>query len=215
MKQVRSKEELCDFIAEAGFPPFIDGGAEGFSDLDVIAAKYWYNPIDDTNPWNWRYFVARNKRIAYGKFFRKKLGFVEKKWFPYFAAVRRDGLTFGDLYRAGLASYRMKTVVGLLNEEKLTSKEIMHRSGLKKSAMESALTELTMKTYIVISGFEPQLSRDGESYGWPVARYDIAERCMKREFFESPKESAYLIMEYLKSTFPKADEEMLEKLVLK
>ncbi len=213
--KVKSREELCDFIVRAGFLPFLNAGAEGFSAEDVIEKRCWYNPLDETNPWNWRYFVAGDRRIIYGKFFKKKLGFIGRKWFPHFAAVRRDGYDFEGLYRAGYASQRMKVIMTLLKDGEMSSKEIMRRSGLKKSVMESALTKLTMKTYIVISGFEEKISKYGEPYGWPLAKYAIAEHVLKKDFTESQKESWYLIMDHLKKTFPGASEEALQKIILK
>ena len=46
----------------------------------------------------WREIIARSGKVAYGKFFDKKAGFISVEWLPVFANYRRDGDDFDALY---------------------------------------------------------------------------------------------------------------------
>lgn len=50
--------------------------------------------IPEQDPWEWRCLMARSGKVAYGKSFAGKVGFISKAWFPHFANWRRDGYDF-------------------------------------------------------------------------------------------------------------------------
>lgn len=51
--------------------------------------------------WEWRAVLARTGKVAYGKFYKNKAGFVSKKCFPEFANYRRKGYNFDAAYEDG------------------------------------------------------------------------------------------------------------------
>ena len=55
--------------------------------------------------------MARSGRVAYGKFFGKKAGFISKTWFPHFANWRRDGYDFDSRWDEELATMRQKRIM--------------------------------------------------------------------------------------------------------
>ena len=73
--------------------------------------------IPKSDPWEWREIIARSGKVAYGKFFDKKAGFISKQWFPYFANFRRDGYDFDALWDDEKASIRQKKIMDFYLEE--------------------------------------------------------------------------------------------------
>ena len=67
---------------------------------------YWWSDDAKRDPWKWREMIAGSGRIAYGKFFNKKAGFISQKWLPYFVNLRRDGYDFDARWDDELASNR-------------------------------------------------------------------------------------------------------------
>ena len=60
--------------------------------------------------------TARSGKVAYGKFFNKKAGFISLEWFPWFANFRRDGYDFDARWEDGLAGYRNKKIMDIFGE---------------------------------------------------------------------------------------------------
>lgn len=85
------------------------------------------------DPWEWRIDIAKSKRVAYGKFFDKKAGFISLEWLPYFVNYRRDGYDFDSLYEDGKASRRAYKIMDLFQENKmLLSSDIKRNAGFGK-----------------------------------------------------------------------------------
>lgn len=92
--RIRSWEDLLDWIDEIGFLPLFKNEIDGFSVEEHTASLSWWTGDPMQDPWEWRELMARSGRVAYGKFFSRKAGFVSKTWFPHFANFRRDGYDF-------------------------------------------------------------------------------------------------------------------------
>ena len=92
--RIQSWEELIDWIDEIGFLPLFKNEVDGFSVEENTADLYWGSGDAEQDPWEWRCLMARSGRVAYGKFFGKKAGFISKAWFPHFSNWRRDGYDF-------------------------------------------------------------------------------------------------------------------------
>jgi hypothetical protein len=102
----------------------------------------------------------------------------------------------------GVASYELKTEAGF------------GKDGEK--GFEGAITNLMMQTYVVIDGFERKLNKNGEEYGWPVAKYATAEakfgRDMVRSQYKLSKEEALKkILEQMYKLYPDATEKEIRK----
>ena len=94
LRQAGSWEELIDRVEEIGFLPLFEGPAAGFSAEALTARQPWWSGDPDRDPWFWREAIARSGRVAYGKFFAGKAGFLSLAWLPVFANWRREGYDF-------------------------------------------------------------------------------------------------------------------------
>ena len=92
--RIQSWEELIDWIDELGFLPLFKNEVYGFSVEEHTADLSWWSGDPEQDPWEWRCLMARSGKVAYGKSFAGKVGFISKAWFPHFANWRRDGYDF-------------------------------------------------------------------------------------------------------------------------
>ena len=215
-------KELTEYIEKVGFLPLFSCGIDGFSVEEHTDPAYWWGGNAALDPWEWRAVVAREGKIAYGKFFGKKTGFISKKWFPYFANMRRDGYDFDSLWDDGKASQRQKGIMDLFEDDtRLFSYEIKDKAGFGKGGLknfEGTITDLQMMTYLCMRDFRKKVNKHGEEYGWDVAIYATPEQLygykhVTSAYKESPEESRERIIKQLKKHFPDADEKMVRKLV--
>ena len=95
---IHSAEELIRYIDEVGFLPLFKNEIPGFSVEEHTEAAYWWSGDEARDPWEWRRLIARSGRLAYGKFFDRKAGFISREWLPYFVNHRRDGYDFDALW---------------------------------------------------------------------------------------------------------------------
>ena len=86
-------------------------------------------------PWEWRQVIARSGRVAYGKFFGKKAGFISRSWFPHFANWRRDGYDFDSRWEDELATARQKKIMDqFLDRDELLSFDLKQLPALARAA---------------------------------------------------------------------------------
>ncbi len=219
--RIKSPEELVEFVDKVGFLPLFKNEAEGFSVEEHTLGKYWWSGDEKNDPWEWRGIAARSKKVAYGKFFGKKSGFVSLEWFPAFANYRRDGYDFDSLYEEGLAQRRAKLIMEQFADgEELFSFEIKNRAGFGKGGeknFQGVLTELQMQTYLVMSDLRFRKNKKGEEYGMSVSMYTAPELLWGQEFVtsgysEEPEKSLERIIAHVKKHFPDGGK-ALEKLL--
>ena len=174
-----------------------------------------------------RQILARDDRIAYGKFFDKKAGFISKRWFPVFANYRRNGYDFDALNDDGLVPYRHKKVMDALEyDETLRSLEILScelkdKAGFGKNGeknFEGVLTALQMQTYLLMSDFRQKRNKRGEGYGWYLAALETPETKWGYDFIgsrysEKPEESWKAIGDRMRECFPDARETDIQKML--
>lgn len=187
--KISTKEELYEIIDEIGFIPFFSGGLEGFSVMDITSPCWWWSDDPVRDPWAWRIQIAAEGRVAYGKFFRGKAGFISREWFPVFANYRRDGYDFDSLYEEGKAKHREKLIMDLFSDfEKLPGFEIKRLAGFGKGGekgYEGAVTSLQMQTYLTICEFKRKQNKRGGEYGWPVSVLSCPETVFGEELVRS------------------------------
>jgi len=141
----------------------------------------WYtgNPVTDPNEWISRILNERSD-IAYGKVFNKKIGYVTKKWFPYFFAVRRGDVTLDEAYKNGTISHFARRIYDVVNtHETILIEEIKRLGGFSredKSGFDRALTDLQMKMYILHFKRQLKVSKSGEEYGMASTVFCTTER---------------------------------------
>ena len=197
-------DEAIEYINEVGFLPLFKNDIPGFSLEERTVSEYWWSEDPERDPWEWREIIARSGKVAYGKFFDKKAGFISKEWMPYFVNYRRDGYDFDALWEDGKASVRQRKVMDLyseeagLQDEEYFSYEIKAKAGFGKEGekgFEGAITGLMMQMYLCMRDFRQRTNKKGENYGWPIAVYATPEHLWGYDYVtsaykESPEESA-------------------------
>ena len=219
---LHSADELLDLVREIGFLPLFSNEIPGFSVEEHTHAADWWCDDPARDPWVWRQTASPDPYVAYGKFFDKKAGFVSLECFPSFANYRRDGYDAEGLYQDGKMNSRCKRILDVLEPDGegaglgLLTCDLRRRAALEKG-FEGALTELQMKTFLIVSGFRQKQNRHGEPYGWHVAElmtpetkwgWDAVNFCS-----EKPEESWRGICARIRKHFPRADEAQIRKVL--
>lgn len=219
---IKTRDELTALIEEAGFIPLFQNSVAGFSVMEITRPYFWWSGEAEFDPWEWRVQISAEGKIAYGKLFSGKAGFISRKWYPLFANFRRKGYDFDALYEDGLASRRAKLIMDLFTQGNLyPSYEIKRLCGFGREGekgFEGTLTSLQMATYLTVRGFAQKKNKKGEGYGWPVALYSTAEDLFGREhvasrYGEDPLASRDEILARCRSLFPKIPEQRIALLI--
>ena len=220
---LHSTKELLDYVEEAGFLPLFQCRIPGLSAEEHTDPSCWWCGDTETDPWIWRTVLAESGKVAYGKFFDKKAGFISKKWFPYFANLRRDGYDFDALWDDEKASLREKKIMDLFDDDaRLFSYEIKEKAGFGKGGeknFEGTMASLQMKSYLCMRDFQRRKNKQGKEYGWDVAIYAKPEEVfgykhVTKAYGESVEESFDRIYRHIKKFCKDADEKSIKKLIL-
>lgn len=221
-RRIKNSRELSDYINKIGFLPFFKSNIEGYSVEELTAADGWWSGNQDEDPWEWRGIIAQEGKIAYGKLFSGKAGFVSKEWFPIFSVYRRNGYDFDSRYEDGLASRKHKNIIDLLTTHPtLPSYELKAKAGFGKEGekgFDGAMNALQMQTYILVNGFHRKRNKQNEEYGWAVAEYILSEKLFGEDYVRSAyhmdiKEAKDKMMQHLMKVIPNASMAELEKLL--
>ncbi len=230
--RIRSFRELENWINEVGFLPLFANEIEGFSAEEHVSPDYWWTGIKEEDPWEWREVIAGGHRVAYGKFFDNKAGFISIEWLPYFVNYRRAGYDFDSRWEDGLASRREKLVMDMLTktdddgdvvfpDDRILSTELKKMAGFGKGREKNfpgVVTSLQMQTYLVISDFQRRVNKRGQEYGMPVSillppeaiwGYDTVTAA----YNESPADSRSRIADALMRNFPGATDAGIGRLI--
>ncbi len=220
--RIKSYGELTELINRIGFLPLFKNNIEGFSVEECTAAAAWWSGGRNEDPWEWREIIAAQGKVAYGKLFNNKAGFVSREWYPLFAAYRRDGYDFDSRYEDGLASRKCKKIVDILSEhETLPSHELKALAGFHaggEKGFEGAMALLQMQTYITVRGFKRKRNKKNEEYGWAVAVYSLSEKLFGEDYVRSSyhidgKTAKEKIIKHLLNKFPAASYEDVAKCI--
>lgn len=224
--RIRTWEELVNWINEIGFLPLFGNEVEGFSAEEHTAPDFWWSGNRQEDPWEWREIIAASHRVAYGKFFGNKAGFISLDWLPYFVNCRRNGYDFDARWEDGLASRREKKIMDFLTgtdedgdltfkDERILSTDLKKKAGFGKGGEKNfpgTITALQMQTYLVIADFERRVNKKGEAYGMPVSILLTPEALWGYEkvtnaYYETPETSWEKIFTQVRSLYPKASDE--------
>ena len=220
--QLRTPEELEARVEELGFLPLFENEVKGFSVEEHTDPADWWTDNEARDPWSWREQLARRGRVAYGKFFGGRAGFISLDWFPRFANARRDGYDFDALWEEGKAKAKMKRIMDLFpDREELFSKEVRRLAGFGSEGehgFEGTVTALQMMTYLVIRDFRSRLNKAGQPYGWHIAVLCTPEArwgydAVTSAYSEEPADSREAIILHLRSCLPEAGEKALRRLM--
>ena len=229
---IHTVEDLENYIEEIGFLPLFGNEVAGFSVEEWTDPRYWWTDITEKDPWRWREIIARRGKIAYGKFFDKKAGFISLKWLPYFVNYRRSGYDFDARWEDGLANRREKSIMdvyfyedeegdAVYSTERILSTDLKKKCGFGKEGSKNypgIITGLQMQTYLVITDFVRRKNKRGEDYGMPVSIMMTPEAVWGRDvvtsaYNETPSESWQKIFDHVKELYGKSEEEAIIKLI--
>ncbi|MBR4471845.1 MAG: hypothetical protein IKS54_11100 [Erysipelotrichaceae bacterium] len=211
---IKEKKDLIDAIDKYGIVPFFENEIKGFSIEENIDPKVYFG--EGEGIWEWKGPVITETKCAYGKFFRKKAAFVSKKWFYDLANYRRDGYDFDARVSDGLANYNEEFLYNIIaSRHSILSKTAKAIGGYVKprergkdtweprKGFDTTITNLQMKGYVLITDFDYEVDKNGEFYGWGIARYatpeeyygkTFADKCYKR----TPEESYERLFKQIK-----------------
>ena len=199
LPRLRTCAELTALTEEIGFLPLFENELPGFSVRELTAPEAWWNEEKpEGDPWEWRARIAAAGRLAYGKFFRGRAGFLSRAWLPVFANFRRDGYDLVARWEEGLAKRREKRIMDLFpGGEIRAGYEIKPLAGFGREGekgFEGTLTGLMEQTYLLMRGFTHKVNRLGAPYGWPVALYGTPEAlfgaaAVRARYGEAPADS--------------------------
>lgn len=234
---IDSRETLEKAAESFGILPFFPNNIKGLSVEEMCAPGMLFGGNYDEGCWEWKGPVIRRRTSAYGKFFRRKAGFVSLDLLPDFLNYRRDaypvkeGTTEEMLLEIikendSLSSTELKKLIFGNHSrdswdqlpEILKEEERRSQPGKRKGkSLESPLQRLQMGGWILISDFEYKITKSGERYGWGVARYSTPEivfgelvgECSNR----NPSESLEFIIKSMKKKWKPASAKALELLL--
>ena len=220
-RRLRTADELEAYVDEVGFLPLFAADVPGFSVEEHTAARHWWSDDPAVDPWQWRRILADRGRVAYGKFFDRKAGFVSLAWLPYLANVRRDGYDFDARWEDGLADHRARKIMErFAGGEELFSNRLKVLAGFGPGGeknFEGVVTALQMQTYLMIRDFRCRLNRQGLPYGWPIALYTTPEArwgdAVSAAYGEPPSVSRGRILAHLARLWPAASPAQLRRIV--
>lgn len=215
-------------VLREGFLPFFRCGIPGFSIEERTAPEYWFADGED-GPWEWKGPLIREGHCAYGKFFRKKAGYVSLEWLPHLMNYRRtcryakdeDTAALDDVVLQTIASEGGVTVKDLRRllgfvrgRGRRRPDDLVDRQPELKLSLDPILTRLMMGLHIVIADFEYNIDRHGRPYGWGVARYTLPEVLYGRlDAGCTPEESYARILAHLQRLHPEVPTRKLEDLI--
>lgn len=216
---IRTPEELLEYINRVGLLPLFANGVHNFSVEELTIANHWWGNDPEKDPWEWRKVLSKSGKVAYGKFFAGKAGYVSLEMFPHFVNYRRDGYDFDALWSDGKAQSKCKAVMDLFeSEDELLSFQIKNSLSHIYKNTESAIGMLQMQTYLCIKDFRQRMNKKGESYGWGIGLLSTPEKIFGYDFVRSeyktdPKESFEILLKKVKETHPDTDENIIIKLI--
>lgn len=219
--RIDSKEKLAEAVEKFQILPFFPNNVRGLSVDEMCAPGMLFGGNYEEGCWEWKGPVIRKHTSAYGKFFRRKAGFVGLELLPDFLNYRRTA------YPVKLDSTDEMLLEIIRENDSLTSTELKQLifGGRKRTrwddlpeideipvmkskskSLESPLQRLQMGGWIIISDFEYKKTKRGERYGWGVARYSTPELSFGEKIKEchgkTPEESLEYIISYMKKILP-------------
>ena len=214
-RSLKSAKDLTDLVNEIGFLPLFNVGVPGFSVEEMTPGQWWTGLNDD--PWHWREEAANEGEIIYGKMFSNRAGFVSRAWFPKFANYRRDGYDFDSRWEEGLETPRNQNIMEYVRMHPMSMTSDIKKN-VGKTGFEGALTDLQMKTYLVIRGFDRKKNRYQEPYGWSIGVMDTPENAFGSEYTisaynENPEKSFLDILAHIETVCPGIDKDALERII--
>lgn len=176
--RIDSRESLEGAALKYGILPFFSNRIPGFSvhEMCMPGMLFGGNSGDD-GCWEWKGPVIREQNLAYGKFFRRKAGFVSKSILKEFLDYRRAAYPISEDSLEALVYNLLKEKEGATSAELRTDifQSLPKGERPRRHVLEPALQRLQMGGWILIADFEYKYTARGDRYGWGVALYSTPE----------------------------------------
>ncbi|MCH5217859.1 MAG: hypothetical protein J1F07_04830 [Muribaculaceae bacterium] len=235
-------DDLEGAALKYGLLPFFRNNIKGFSIEEMTPPALIFGGNDDEGCWEWKGPVIRRRTTMYGKFFRRKAGFVSRELIPYFLKMRRDSgivtpgstdemifdiisindrMTSTELRETLIGKPKRRTAYDLPELEATSDPgfNLTSEKGAGKPSrhtLEGPLQRLQMGGHVCISDFRYKQTRRGERYGWGVAEYSTPEMLFESSELHTdltPGECRDYIIEYVGSRFPSASADGIGRLI--
>lgn len=229
---IDSKEKLEEAAVYYGMLPFFSNNIKGYSVEEMCAPGMLFGGNIEEGCWEWKGPVVRERTTAYGKFFKRKAGFVASELLPDFLNYRRSVYPVAadsteemllEIIREndGMTSTELKeTIFGRFSQRRNWNELIDRERSLpmigKRKSLEGPLQKLQMGGWLIISDFIYKKTRRGERYGWGVAQYSTPELTFGENFNGSsnaPEESLEFLVSRVRERFPFASKKELRHLL--
>ena len=239
---IGNARQLEEEVLRLGFLPFFHNSVRGFSVQERVNPRLWFSDYEE-GPWEWKGPVIRGGRVAYGKLFSGKAAYISLDLFGDFANWRRASLPLGrkivdpvfDISEAAILeciringsilSRELKQYLGMMAPKKRTAFDLPDVSGAGqlpvtkiRGGLEKVLTALQMQTRVVIQDFEYLVSKNGDNYGWGLARYTTPEELYGAEAIavpdgRTPEESRERLHEHFRRILPGATDAQIKRFI--
>ncbi|MBQ7776878.1 MAG: hypothetical protein IJ379_13260 [Lachnospiraceae bacterium] len=225
---VNSFDEFCDELIKCGFS-MGGGNAKGifaiipfdWKSTPTDSKVQWHTGNPETDPWEWRMRVLEERKdIAYGKVFFGTSGYITKEWYPFFLAVRRQGMVFDEWYDEGKASLLERDIYEAISENgQVALHELKELCGITKentSKFDKALVNLQKNLFITMCGRTQKKNKFGEGYGWNSTVFCTVEEFWGEDLsIDISGEDAYKkIHDRVLELNPSAEEKVIKKFIL-
>lgn len=228
---IASRQQLEETALSYGMLPFFSNRIKGFSVEEMAAPGMLFGDnSDDWGCWGWKGPVIRRQTTAYGKFFRRKAGFVSLELYPDFINYRRAQYPVEaespearilEIVKSCEASTsaEMRNIIFGAAERKRAPRNLADAVEVckpRRSILEPALQHLQMGGRLLIADFEYKYTARGDRYGWGVALYTTPEIWFGEGIAEvprTPEESFIKLCDHLASKLPDADRNEIVKLL--
>ncbi len=195
---VQCYDDFCRELLDAGFS--LGGGSDkgiyavvpfDWTEQPAGTPVRWHTGDPETDPWEWRMRVLEERSdIAYAKVFFRASGYITEEWYPYFLAVRRQGMSFEEAWEEGRVSELSRRIYNAVQENgRVPMHEIKRLAGLRDETsahIEKAMTDLQMGMFLTICGRQQKRNAYGELYGWSSTVFCTPEEFWHCEFDDLP-----------------------------
>lgn len=220
-KYIDSAAAMEEAVLYFGMLPFFHNSVRGFSIAEMAAPGMLFGGNEGYEGcWEWKGPVIQQQSAAYGKFFRRKAGFVSLELFPHFLNFRRASypVISGSTEEMLLEIIRENQGITSTFLRKLINQahaEMGSESRVKRSSLESPLQRLQMGGWLLIEDFEYKTTKRGEPYGWGVAKYSTPELWFGNieKVMVTPQESFNYLIEEISKRIPGVSSEKLSALL--
>lgn len=141
-KRIRTVDDIIDATNEYGLLTFWDEEKTAASTLSAVN----FNAL-----WELREQAVNSLKVAYGKYFRKKMTFVSLGLFPHLCALRRDGYDFDSLADEGKAPRREIVIMDAINADSAPVPSYALGKSLAVKGFDTSVASLQNKTYLCVT----------------------------------------------------------------